>query len=554
MATPQPVGRSSDLDFRDRPRLFAHAEARTFDVVVVGAGITGAGVARSAAARGLTVALVEARDISSGTSSRSSKLIHGGIRYLAEGAFSLVRETARERQILRSIAPHLTRKASMVLPTRSFAEKAKYRAGVALFEKLGNVPREERHRMLNRNELAEIEPVAATPGATGGVQYYEFVTDDARLTLANVRSAVSDGAVVLTYAPVVEILEEGGRAVGVRCRSRLPGESLEAIIRGRVIVNAAGPWVDALRAFESPSNDARLTLTKGIHLVVPRGRLPIENVVVFEAADRRPVFAIPRDGVTYLGTTDTFHPEAEYWPAITQEEVDYLFAAASRTFTAEPLEPDDVVSSWTGVRPLVAQPGKRPSEISRRDEIWTGPTGVLSIAGGKLTAYRAMAERVVDAACRTLDHGADEGDGAHEPLVGGDCDPTALLAERHPGSSAWRRLVDLYGSEAADLDDAGGDVRAEVRHAVLREGALRLEDYWVRRSVRALFDPDAGLSTLQTAAIEMTALLGWSSARREEEVDGCLARFAHDNALFARAASQARAEPQKGTSHELQHG
>ncbi|MEM8607416.1 MAG: glycerol-3-phosphate dehydrogenase/oxidase [Myxococcota bacterium] len=554
MARPGPSGRPFDLDFRDRGPLFARAEAHTFDVVVIGAGITGAGVARSAAARGLSVALVEARDIASGTSSRSSKLIHGGIRYLAEGAFSLVRETARERQILRDIAPHLTRKAPMVLPTRSLTEKAKYRTGVALFEKLGNVPRGERHRVLNRDELEALEPLAAPRGVNGGVQYYEFVTDDARLTLANVRSAASDGALVLTYAPVVEILEEGGRATAVRCRSRLPGESLEAVVKGRAIVNAAGPWVDALRALESPSNDARLALTKGIHLVVPRARLPVHNVVVFEAADRRPVFAIPRDEVTYLGTTDTFHPEAEYWPTITQDEVDYLFAASSRTFTAEPLQPDDVVSSWTGVRPLVAQPGKSPSEISRRDETWVGPSGVLSIAGGKLTAYRAMAERVVDTLCRTLEHDVDSGDAERTPLVGGDCSPSALVAKRHQGSAAWRRLVELYGSEATVLDDDGGDVRAEARHAVLREGALQLEDYWVRRSVRALFDLDAGLSALQTASVEMGTLLGWSEARRQEQIDGCLARFADDNALFARAGSRARTEPKKGTSHELQHG
>ena len=542
--------RPSDLDFRERLKLFSHAEEREFDVVVIGGGITGAGVARSAAARGLSVALIEARDIASGTSSRSSKLIHGGIRYLAEGAVSLVRESARERQILRAVAPHLARMTPMLIPTHSMAEKAKFRTGVALFEKLGRVPREERHQVLNKSELATLEPLAAVKSVTGGVRYYEFLTDDARLTLANVRSAADDGAVVLTYAPVVEILKEGEKACGVRCASVLPGESLEAIVRGRVIVNAAGPWVDAVRALESPSNRSTLTLTKGIHLVVPHSRLPISNTVVFEAGDRRPVFAIPRRNVTYLGTTDSFHADAEYWPAIEQEEVDYLFAAAARTFTTDPLQVDDVVSSWTGIRPLVAQAGKDPAEISRRDETWTGPSGVLSIAGGKLTAYRAMAERVVDSVGKRLEHETQSDDTDTRPLIGGDFDPAGLLAERQDGSPGWERLVELYGAEARDIDDAGGNVVAEVRHAVLREGALRLEDYWVRRSVRALYDTDAGLSALEPASREMAHLLGWSEARRHDEVSECRTRHMKDNELF----KSAQEDDAKGTIHERPHG
>lgn len=541
--------RPSDLDFRNRAQLFALAEEREFDLVVIGGGITGAGVARSAAARGLSVALVEARDIASGTSSRSSKLIHGGIRYLAEGAVSLVRESARERQILRAVAPHLARKASMLIPTHSMAEKAKFRAGIAVFEKLGKVPRNERHQVLSRDALVELEPVAAAEDVTGAVRYYEFVTDDARLTLANARTAAADGAVVLTYAPVVEILKDGDKASGVRCRSVLPGESLEAIVRGRVVVNAAGPWVDAVRAMEGASNTTRLTLTKGIHLVFPRALLPTAHTVVFEAADRRPVFAIPRRDVTYLGTTDSFHAGAEYWPAITQEDVDYLLAAAERAFTIDPLHVDDVVSSWTGIRPLVAQPGKSPAEISRRDETWTGPSGVLSIAGGKLTAYRAMAERIVDSVCETLGRKGAAGNTDRSPLVGGDCDLAALVAQRHEGSADWERLVELYGSEACDVDNAGGDVAAEARHAVLREGALRLEDYWVRRSVRALYDPDAGLSTLEAASREMGKLLGWSETRRGDEVTECRARHERDNALFRTTATQ----DEKGTLHENAH-
>lgn len=535
-----------DLDFRNRADLFAKAEHGRFDVVVVGGGITGAGIARSAAARGLSVALIEARDLASGTSSRSSKLIHGGIRYLAQGAFWLVRETARERQILRAVAPHLVRPSPMLIPTRSTAGTAKFRAGVGLFERLGQVPQRDRHDVWNAAQLAEREPVAAVDGVQGAVHYHEFLTDDARLTLANARSAASHGALVLTYAPVVEILKQRGKAFAVRCRSSLPGESLEATIRGRVIVNAAGPWVDALRSLESSSARPQLSLTKGIHLVVPHARLPLAHTVVFEAADKRPVFAIPRRDVCYLGTTDTFHPEAEYWPGIREEEVGYLLSAAGRAFTT-PLLTTDVISSWTGLRPLVSQPGKRPAEISRRDEVWTGPAGVLSIAGGKLTAYRAMAERVVDIVCRSLGKSTTSGNTDRTPLVGGDCDPAALVTRRAAGSASWARLVELYGDEAQSIDEDGGDVAAEIRQAVRREGALRLEDYWVRRSARALYDADSGISILEPASREMAKLLGWTETKRLDEIAVCRQRHASNLASFDRPPAGIRRT--KGSSH-----
>lgn len=546
MHDPLPPRRRGDLDFRNRDDLFAKAERERFDVIVVGGGITGAGVARSAAARGLSVALIEARDLASGTSSRSSKLIHGGIRYLAQGAFWLVRETARERQVLRTVAPHLVRLSPMLIPTRSTAGAAKFRAGVGLFERLGQVPQRDRHDVWNAAQLREREPVAAVDGVQGAVHYHEFSTDDARLTLANARSAAGDGALVLTYAPVVEILKQRGKAFAVRCRSSLSGESLEATIHGRMIVNAAGPWVDALRSLESSSARPQLTLTKGIHLVVPHAQLPLAHTVVFEAADKRPVFAVPRRDVCYLGTTDTFHPEAEYWPDVREEEVGYLLSAAARAFTT-PLLATDLISSWTGLRPLISQPGRRPAEISRRDEVWIGPAGVLSIAGGKLTAYRAMAERVVDRVCRLLGKPTISGDTDQTPLIGGDCNPAALIASRRVGSASWSRLVELYGDEATAIDEDGGDVAAEVRQAVRREGALRLEDYWVRRSARALYDADSGMSALEPASREMAKLLGWTDKKRLDELAVCRRRHASNLVPFDRPPAEVRRT--KGSNH-----
>ncbi|MDP6978822.1 MAG: glycerol-3-phosphate dehydrogenase/oxidase [Myxococcota bacterium] len=530
-----PILRShpGDLDFRDRAQAFRAAEEAPFDLIVVGAGITGAGVARAAAARGLRVALVEANDLAAGTSSRSSKMIHGGVRYLAQGDLSLVREAANERQVLRRIAPHLARITRFVLPTRSNRGMAKFRAAMWTFEKIGHVPREERHEVWDAAELARHEPLAATEGTNGGVVYFEFLTDDARLTLANARSAAADGALVLTHAPVKEVVLEGGRAVGVRCEGALEGETLGAVIRGKAIVNAAGPWVDALRALEQGDQGPRLSLTKGIHLVVPHSRLPLSHTVLMSAADKRPVFAVPRGDVSYLGTTDTFYPKTDYWPDIESEDVDYLLDAAAASFTSPRLSASDVVSSWTGIRPLVSQAGKKPSEISRRDELWTGPAGVMSIAGGKLTAYRAMAERVVDRIFEQLGQRGAPAPAEPEPLVGGDFEPASIA-----GQVPRDRLVDLYGAEAPDVARDGGDLAAEVRQAVVREGALRLEDYWVRRSARAFFDPDAGLSTLTPASHEMARLLGWSEAARLAEVSACQDRHIRSNSLFMRARGE----------------
>ena len=276
MATVGPAGRPQDLDNRNRDALFARAEERPFNVVVIGGGISGAGIARSAAARGLSVALVAARDLASGTSSRSSKMLHGGLRYLAQGDVGLVRDAARERQVLRRIAPHLTRRTGFVLPTRSAAGQARFRSAMWTYERLGRVPDEDRHEVWGLDDLIAWEPVSAVDGTNGAVRYIEFVTDDSRLTLANARSAAADGALILTYAPAVAFVTAGERVVGIEVEGDLDGESLRATLTTDVVVNAAGPWVDAVRALEDPGRTTRLGITRGIHLVVPRDRIRAE--------------------------------------------------------------------------------------------------------------------------------------------------------------------------------------------------------------------------------------------------------------------------------------
>jgi glycerol-3-phosphate dehydrogenase len=528
------------LDLRNRDALFGAADGASFDVVVIGAGITGAGVARDAAMRGLTVALIEARDFASGTSSRSSKMIHGGLRYLPQGDIALVREAASERKIVQAIAPHLARETPFVMPARTSATITKLRAGLWTFEKLGGVPKSRKHEVWSQTELKTREPAVAADGLAGAVVYPEYLTDDARLTLANVRDAAAHGAHVLNYASAETMIMQNGRAVGLTVRDTLGDGARVARVMGRVIINAAGPWVDALRAMESEGAAPRLKLTKGVHLVVPRAKLPVDRTIIIPAADRRSVFAVPKGETTYIGTTDTFYPALDLWPTITGEDVAYLLAATTKAFATAPLTLGDLISAWSGVRPLVGEEGKSASEISRRDELWTGPGGVLSIAGGKLTAYRRMAERVVDLVEETLGRKLGPCRTADTPLVGGDVDVEAArraLEARGYSQVHAERMVALYGSEAEIVAADGGGPAAEAAHAVLHEGALSLEDYWIRRGARAWFDPDGGLAALPPAAAAMAPLLGWSVGETTRQIAACQANHDHRTTAFTPVAA-----------------
>jgi len=520
------------LDTRDRSALFARLEGQTFDVVVIGGGVTGAGVARDAAMRGFSVALIEAQDFASGTSSRSTKLIHGGLRYLAEGDLALVREAASERKAVHAIAPYLAVETPVVIGARGPLEIAKLRAGLWAYERLGGVPKASTHKQWSRADLAVREPVLRSDDLTGAVVYPEFMTNDARLTLANVLAAAGHGAVAANYARVERFVLDGGRAVGVEVVDRSQGgEGRRARLAARVIVNAAGPWVDEVRALEAADAAPRLALSRGVHVVVARARAPVQATLILPAGGGRTIFVIAKGGATYIGTTDVFHGVPETWPPVTAQDVSYLLAAANARLRIDPLTPGDVVAAWSGLRPLVAQPGKGSTEISRRDEVWTGPAGVITVAGGKLTAYRRMAERVTDQVVSALGRKAVACRTAHEALPGGETPPAAVLADLSRvgvAEAAAQRLVGLYGAVARNLI---GGVAVEAAHAVLREGALTLEDYWVRRSGRAWFDPDGGVAALEPAAAAMAPLLGWSTARTAQEVAGCLARRAADLAF-----------------------
>jgi glycerol-3-phosphate dehydrogenase len=537
------MARPAEFSFRTRAANLRAMADGDFDLVVIGGGITGAGVARDAMLRGLSVALLERRDFASGTSSRSSKLIHGGLRYLQQGDVGLVREAATERYAVRKLAPHLARPLQMLVPTYSRATYAKISVGLWTYDRLAGVADDERHRMVSREEALALEPKLRPDRLYGAGLYYEYLTDDARLTVEVTKAAAALGAVIANYTEVDGFLLDGGRVAGVSARDQLTGDMLE--VRGRVVINAAGPWVDAVRLLSEPGDMPRLHLTKGIHVGVRTERIGLSRVVVMNARDKRGVFAVPRGAVTYLGTTDTDYGRPEDYPNITLEDVDYLLDAANRTFDVDPpLVAEDAVSAWAGLRPLLHQEGKKPSELSRKDEVMVGASGLLSVAGGKLTTFRRMSERVVDMACEQLQQRGvtlpqRRGASATERLGSGDTgDDVAGFANRlHqrwprvPGD-VIERLVALYGSHAERIVDgiaadpvlgerlapALAVTRAEVEYAVREEMAITLEDFLERRSRLLLWDPENGLAVAEGVAQAMGTLLGWDAARIRDEI------------------------------------
>jgi glycerol-3-phosphate dehydrogenase len=529
------------LDARERDRVLDRLERERFDLAVVGGGISGAGVAALASRRGLDVALLEADDFAAGTSSRSSKLIHGGLRYLAQGEVALVRTTALERKALHRIAPHLAEPRWMVVPTRSRAALLKLRAAIATYEKLGAVEEADRHRNWVGEELAREEPLVRRGVHPFACAYREYLTDDARLVLANLRAAAGCGAAALNHAPVEAIAVESGRAAGVEIACRESGRRVR--VRARCVVNAAGPWVEALQRLEDPGAAPLLHLSKGVHVALPAERLPLRNLLILTARDRRQVFAIPRDGCTYVGTTDTSHPAgAALWPGIDAADVEYLLEPLARSLATEPVRPDEVVAAWAGLRPLVAEPGKAPQELSRRDELRVGPAGVVTLAGGKLTGYRPMARQTLERAAAECALALAPAPADDAPLPGGDFagelgDLAGRLARAAGLEAGWaRRLARLYGAEAFELLRGGAAplapgvpvAAAEVDWAVTREAATHLEDVVYRRLRTAWFVPEARDAALEPAAARMAALLGWSQARRAAEVEAARARLASE--------------------------
>jgi len=368
----------------------------SFDLLIIGGGITGAGIALDAASRGLKTVLLEKNDFAFGTSSRSTKLIHGGLRYLKQLEFGLVKEVGSERAVVHKLAPHLVIPEKMLLP---LYEKRGFGSlltsfGLKLYDWLAGVKPEDQRRMLTRNQTLKQEPLLKPEDVKGGAIYAEYRTDDARLTIEIIKTAVKQGAVISNYIEVTDFVYEQGKITGVTAKDHQSGNTFE--VKAKVVVSAAGPWVDVLREKNKSKEGKRLHLTKGVHLVLPHEKLPVKQAIYFDVEDGRMIFAIPRGRITYAGTTDTNYTGSLEEILTTKEDTEYLVNALNRTFPSVNLTASDVESSWAGLRPLIHEDGKSASELSRKDEIFESPTGLISIAGGKLTGYRKMAERVVD--------------------------------------------------------------------------------------------------------------------------------------------------------------
>lgn len=382
---------------KNRSTIIKEMSSTTYDIIIVGGGITGAGIALDASVRGLKVALIEMQDFAAGTSSRSTKLIHGGLRYLKQLEFKLVAEVGKERAIVYKNAPHLTKPEHLLLPIIKGGSLNTFtgRLGMTIYEFLAGVKSKEKHRILSRAETIAAEPLLGKEKLKGGILFYEYRTDDARLTIEAMKGAVEKGATAMNYMKATSFIYDNNKQItGVKAQDELTGEVIE--LKGNYTVNAAGPWVDAVDHLDQPQAASKLLITKGIHIVVDGTKLPLKHSSYFDTDDKRMIFVIPREGKVYIGTTDTFYKEDLVHPKATKEDVVYLLKCVNDIFPDVNLIKSDVESGWVGLRPLIQKPGKGPSEISRKDEIFISDSDLITIAGGKLTGYRKMAQHVID--------------------------------------------------------------------------------------------------------------------------------------------------------------
>jgi len=512
------------------------------DVLVIGGGITGAGIARDAALRGFRTALVDKSDFGAGTSSHSSRLIHGGIRYLEHGAFRLVFEASHERRVLLRIAPHLVRPLAFLFPVYRGGRLPawKLRAGMWLYDLLSSFRNVRWHRWLGAKKVRRVEPGLRERGLIGAALYYDAQADDARLVIATLRSAIRAGAMAANYVETTALLKPDGRVRGAVVRDVLTGET--ATIRANVVVNATGPWSDTLRRLDDPQAAPILRLTKGVHVTVPRRRVANEHAVtLLSQLDGRVMFVLPWGDLAYIGTTDTDADSSPDALRITTADVTYLLRSANAAFPDAHLTSHDVVSAWVGLRPLLRADHANPSQVSREHQVFESPHGLISIAGGKLTTYRVMARDVVDRVAKRL----HELDGRavparpptdRLPLPGGEAAELEVLVEagraRGAAEATARHLVGSYGSEAAavlnlvDRDRRLGEpvvpgrpeIWAEVTYAVEREMAVRVQDVLIRRLHLFYEVADHGRSVVPKVTAQMKQLLGWDNAREAEEL------------------------------------
>ena len=531
------------LDARDRAAMLSRLATERFDVLVIGGGITGAGAALDAASRGLRVALVEARDLASGTSSRSSKLIHGGLRYLEQFDFKLVYEALRERDLLVSkLAPHLVKPVSFMYPLyKKVVERPYVGAGLVLYDAMEGTRRPvPHHRHLTARGALKRAPALSPDRLAGAMLYYDAQVDDARHTLTVARTAAAHSAVVATRVSAVGLLRDadGTRVTGARVRDEESGR--EITVTAEVVVVCAGVWTDQVHELAGVQAGYRVRMSKGVHIVVPRAAVDASTGMILRT-DKSVLFFIPWGEHWIVGTTDTDWSGDRAEPTATEEDIQYILAAANRAL-AHPLTRADVIAVYAGLRPLVdprvGHNGSKPTTKLSREHVVDAPVpGLVSVAGGKFTTYRLMARDVVDAA--VADFGREVPGSVTEkvPLLGADglaaVQPAAgRLAEDYGVTrAAVEHLLGRYGTLAEEVlhpirADAGlarplaephPYLRAEVAYAVTHESALHVEDVLMRRTRLFIESADAGVGAAAEVSAIMGRLLGWSRRRRAAE-------------------------------------
>jgi glycerol-3-phosphate dehydrogenase len=563
------------LDARERSATLSRLATERFDVLVIGGGITGAGAALDAASRGLRVALVEARDLASGTSSRSSKLIHGGLRYLEQRDFKLVYEALRERDLLVSkLAPHLVKPVSFLYPLyKKVVERPYVGAGLVLYDAMEGTRRPvPHHRHLTARGALKLAPALSPERLAGAMRYYDAQVDDARYTLTVARTAAAHSAVVATRVSAVSVMRgpDGVRVTGARVRDEETGRSFD--VSAETVVVCAGVWTDQVHELAGVRAGYRVRMSKGVHIVVPRSAVNADTGMILRT-DKSVLFFIPWGERWIVGTTDTDFTGDRAEPAATQEDVDYLLAAANRVLV-RPLLRADVIAVYAGLRPLVeavgevnaskgangskgAKGAKPTTKVSREHVVDVPVPGLASIAGGKFTTYRLMARDVVDAAVADFDREVPSSVTEQLPLLGADglvgvrAGAGRLAEDCRVSRAAVEHLIDRYGTLAGEvldliradpglaqpLADGYPYLRAEVAYAVTHEDALHVDDVLMRRMRLFIESADSGTGVAAEVALIMGRLLGWSRRRRAAETRRYLEAVAAEQTRPAAGAS-----------------
>jgi glycerol-3-phosphate dehydrogenase len=524
----------NNFSYLNRQEITKDLKSTEFDVLIIGGGITGAGIALDAASRGMKVALIEKGDFASGTSSKSTKLIHGGLRYLKQFDFWLVKEVGTERAIVHKLAPHLVVPEKMILPLIDGGTYGSWLTSIGLkvYDILASVEGEDKRKMLDKEEALEKEPLLPKAILNGAGYYAEYRTDDARLTIEVLKTALDYEAKIINYTEATEFIYEENRVVGANVKDRISDD--EFAIKAKYVVNACGPWVDELRQINHSKTGKRLHLTKGVHLVVAHEKLPVKQSVYFDVPDGRMMFAIPRGKVTYFGTTDTNYQKDKDNVNTNLVDATYLIAAVNNMFPDITICLDDVQSSWAGLRPLIHEEGKSASELSRKDEIFVSDTELISIAGGKLTGYRKMAERIVDLVGKKYERRFEKEFGKIKTeeivLSGGTFKDSSevksytdaiqnRIAEVDFDRKDAEYLVHNYGKQTdiilQKFDDLMHDnmqekmIKAEVWFAINYEMACNPTDFFMRRTGRLFFDANSVNVFKEFVLNEFKNLFSW---------------------------------------------